>query len=135
MKKKKFFNKLTYFKVFLIKKQNFDNWFLYHRNLYLISNCYSFTLVINNKTCIICRHFIIYLCNLPVSIFWTLLTNGRFSAFALKPAWFRSQQRFLATMHAWQVLIRTKPVVGCHGCLCSRSCGEVQHLLLIKICD
>ena len=36
----------------------------------------------------------------PASLFRTLPTNGRFSAFALKPVWFRPQQRFHATMPA-----------------------------------
>ena len=35
------------------------------------------------------------------------------NCFGLDNYWFRLQQRFHATMPAWWVLIRTKPVVGC----------------------
>ena len=42
----------------------------------------------------------------------------------------RSQQRFLATMPAWWVLIRTKLVVGCLGSCCWWSCGKFIFLLL-----
>ena len=62
-------------------------------------------------------------------LFWTLPTNGSFSAFALNLALFRSQQQCLATMPAWWVLIRTKPVVGFLGHCCWWSCGKVQCLL------
>ena len=44
--------------------------------------------------------------------FFNFAHKRSLQCFVLNPAWLRSQKRFLATVPAWWVLIRTKPVVG-----------------------
>ena len=59
------------------------------------------------------------------ALVWSVLTSIHYGP------WFRSQQHCLATIPAWWLLIRTKPVVGCLGYCFGWSCGKVNCLLLM----
>ena len=64
--------------------------------------------------------------------FFNFIYKRSLQYFVLNATWLRSQQRFLATIPAWWVLIRTKPVVGLSRCCCCWSCGEVHCFLFLS---